>query len=80
MNKKLVVILLAPLLLTVSGCDKVKSLFGAKPQITFVAAGEAEVGVALAEAVAANGQSNHEAAAKQRMEIRGRLYGTANEG
>jgi len=45
-----------------------------------VAAGEAEVGVALAEAVAASGGSNHEAAAKQRMETRGRLYGTVNDG
>lgn len=48
--------------------------------VSLVAAGEAEVGVALAEAVAASGESNHEAAAKQRTEIRGRLYGTVNDG
>lgn len=42
-----------------------------------VAAGEAEVGVALAEAVTALDNMNHAAAAEHREEIRGRLYGTS---
>jgi len=39
-----------------------------------VAAGEAEVGVALAEAVSAHGVMDHDAAIKQRDAIRSRLY------
>ncbi|MEK6663065.1 MAG: hypothetical protein AABY73_04280 [Pseudomonadota bacterium] len=38
---KISVLLLAPLLLTLPACDKVKSLFAAKPQISYAAAGEA---------------------------------------
>ena len=41
---------------------------------TVVAAGEAEVGVALAEAVTAGDQMDHGAAAEQREAIRRRLY------
>lgn len=42
---------------------------------TFVAAGEAEVGVALAEAVSITSGTSHDAAAEQRSEIRRHLYG-----
>jgi len=42
---------------------------------TFVAAGEAEVGVALAEAVSIASGTSHDAAAEQRTEIRRHLYG-----
>jgi CPA2 family monovalent cation:H+ antiporter-2 len=42
-----------------------------------VAAGEAEVGVALAEAVTALDNLDHAVAAEHREEIRGRLYGTS---
>lgn len=41
---------------------------------TFVAAGEAEVGVALAEAVSITSGTSHDAAAEQRLEIRRHLY------
>ena len=45
-----------------------------------VAAGEAEVGVALAEAVTANEQLRHDVAAERRAEIRRRLYESAESG
>ena len=41
-----------------------------------VAAGEAEVGVALAEAVTVGDQMDHGAAAEQRDAVRRQLYGT----
>ncbi len=44
--------------------------------VTVVAAGEAEVGVALAEAVTSNHQMDNVSAEEQRASIRRRLYGT----
>jgi len=43
-----------------------------------VAAGEAEVGVALAEAVTANENIDHRAAVERREAVRRRLYDTAS--
>ena len=40
MNKKYFIILIAPLLLSFSGCDKIKAMFAGKPQIAFAPAGE----------------------------------------
>jgi CPA2 family monovalent cation:H+ antiporter-2 len=45
-----------------------------------VAAGEAEVGVALAEAVTVDDQMDHGAAAEQRDAVRGQLYGAQRAG
>lgn len=47
---------------------------------TVVAAGEAEVGVALAEAVTAGDPMDHGAAARQRETVRRKLYGTPEAG
>jgi hypothetical protein len=41
MNKKFIAVLFVPLLLTLSGCNKIQSLFASKPQIAFVPSGEA---------------------------------------
>jgi hypothetical protein len=40
MNKKCFVVLIAPLLLSLSACDGFRTMFAGKPQITFAAAGE----------------------------------------
>jgi hypothetical protein len=41
MNKKFIAVLFVPLLLTLSGCNKIQSLFASKPQIAFAPSGEA---------------------------------------